>query len=70
MNAKSFNRPSRKVYIVTETPGTPAGAGDLQIIEVKPEQEEAFLKDYEGRIVATGNSIQEVIMKFSELLKS
>ena len=45
------------------------GAEDLKIMEVKPEQEEAFLKEYAGRIMAAGSSIQEVIMKFSESLK-
>jgi len=69
MNAKSFNQAPRKVYIVTDNPCTLVGVEDLQIMEIKPEQEDAFLKDYAGRIIAAGSSIQEVIMKFSASLK-
>lgn len=56
-----------KVYIVKETPGEPVGADDLKIITVKPEDEPAFLRDYDSKIIASGNSIQDVLIRFSEL---
>jgi hypothetical protein len=67
MNAKSFNRPACKVYIVTENPCVLVGAEDMKIMQVRPDQEAAFMKEYAGRIIATGSSIQEVLIKFSQL---
>ncbi|MBS0030036.1 hypothetical protein ACTJJ0_21360 [Chitinophaga sp. 22321] len=52
-----------KNYIVKEA------TGELTIMQVKPEQESAFLAAYEDSIVACGSSIQEVIIKFGELMK-
>lgn len=67
MNAKSFNKVDRKMYIVTENPGKLAGAEDLKIMEVQSDQEAAFHQEYAGRIVAEGSSIQELLIKFSEI---
>jgi hypothetical protein len=57
-----------KVYIVKETSGNIEGADDLKIIKVQPEDEKAFLEEYQGRIIITGSSIQDVLIKFSQLL--
>lgn len=43
--------------------------GELTIVQVKAEQEAAFLAAHEGRILASGSSIQEVLIRFGELLK-
>jgi hypothetical protein len=58
-----------KSYIVSDTPSVLVGGEDLKIMQVRPELEEAFLKEYAGRIIAEGNSIQEAIIRFSEKLK-
>ncbi|WP_205509893.1 hypothetical protein [Longitalea arenae] len=34
----------------------------------RPELEAAFLKEYAGRIIASGNSIQEVLIQFSQFI--
>jgi hypothetical protein len=59
-----------KCTLLQKTPCTLVGAEDLKIMEVRPEQEAAFLKEYAGRILVAGSSIQDVIMKFSASLKS
>jgi hypothetical protein len=48
------------VYIVKEEK-------ELKIIKVKPELDEAFQADYAGRILVSGDSIQEVVIKFGQL---
>jgi len=48
------------VYIVKEE-------NQLKIIKVKPELEEAFRTDYAGRVLVSGDSIQEVLIRFGEL---
>jgi hypothetical protein len=57
-----------KVYIVTENPCTLVGSEDLKIMKVRPELDAAFLKEYEGRIIASGSSIQDVLIQFNELV--
>jgi hypothetical protein len=57
-----------KVYIVTENPCTLVGSEDLKIMKVQPELEATFLKEYEGRIIASGSSIQDVLIRFNELI--
>jgi hypothetical protein len=41
---------------------------DLKIMKVRPELEAAFLKEYAGRIIATGSSIQDALVQFNELI--
>ena len=55
-----------KIYIVTENPCTLVGVEDLKIMQVRPELEAAFLKEYAGRIIVSGSSIQDVIIKFGQ----
>jgi len=40
---------------------------ELKIITVQPHQEVFFQADYEGRILVSGNSTMEALMKFGEL---
>jgi hypothetical protein len=49
-----------RTYIVKEE-------DKLKIITVQAHQEAFFLADYEGRILACGNSTMEALMKFGEL---
>jgi hypothetical protein len=44
--------------------------GNLSLVKVKSEQEQQFLKDYAGRVLLSGDSIQEVIIRLNELLQS
>ena len=53
-----------KVYLVTESPCALVGSESLKIMKVPPQLEAAFLKEYAGRIITAGSSIQEVITKF------
>lgn len=53
-----------KCYLVEPNPG------QYQLVMVKPEQEAAFMKEYAGKILASGDSIQEVVVKFSVLKKN
>ena len=57
-----------KVYIVTENPCTLVGSEDLKIMKVRPELEAVFLKEYAGRIIVTGSSIQDVLIQFNQLI--
>jgi hypothetical protein len=57
-----------KVYIVTENPCALVGCEDLKIMTVQPELEAAFLKEYEGRIIATGTSVQDVLIQYGKLI--
>ncbi|OQP67675.1 hypothetical protein [Niastella populi] len=57
-----------KVYIVTENPCTLVGCEDLKIMTVQPDLEAAFLKEYEGRIIASGNSVQDVLIQYNQLI--
>jgi hypothetical protein len=57
-----------KVYIVTENPCTLVGSEDLKIMKVQSELEAAFLKEYAGRIIVTGRSIQDVLIQFNQLI--
>jgi hypothetical protein len=50
-----------KSYIVKQN-------DELKIMQVKPKVEAAFLEQYKGCIMAEGNNIQEVIIKFSKLM--
>ena len=50
-----------KVYIVQLN-------DDLKIFKVQPQDEAEFLEQYKGRIIAEGDSIQEVIMQFAKLI--
>jgi hypothetical protein len=50
-----------KVYIIREE-------GELKIITVQPPQETDFLREYAGKIIAQGSSIQEVLIRFGELV--
>jgi hypothetical protein len=38
------------------------------IMKVQPELEATFLKEYAGRIIASGSSIQDVIIQFNQLI--
>lgn len=49
------------VYLVKEE-------GKLILMKVKPEQEAEFLVDYKGKILLSGDSIQEVIIRLNELM--
>jgi hypothetical protein len=40
---------------------------EFKIITVRPDQEVFFQADYTGRILASGNSTLEVLLKFNEL---
>ncbi|MES1159397.1 MAG: hypothetical protein ABUM51_01450 [Bacteroidota bacterium] len=40
---------------------------ELKIITVRADQEDFFLADYAGRILASGNNTMEALMKFGEL---
>ncbi len=48
------------VYIVKEEK-------ELKIITVRPDQEVYFQADYAGKILASGNSTLEALLKFNEL---
>lgn len=41
-----------------------------QLMQVKPELEVAFMKEYAGKIITEGNSIHEVLIKFNALEKN
>ncbi len=72
MNAKELQKQienlkaARKVYIVTKSHCTMVGSEELQLMHVRPELEAAFLKEYEGRILVSADSVQEAFMKFNE----
>ncbi len=51
-----------KSYLVQDTDG-------MKIMQVRAELEPEFLKAYAGRIITEGGSIQEMLTRFSELLK-
>ena len=57
-----------KVYIVTENPCTLVGCEDLKIMTVQPELEAEFLKEYAGRIIVTGSSVQDVLIQYGQLI--
>jgi hypothetical protein len=57
-----------KVYIVTENPCTLIGCEDLKLMTVRPELEAEFLKEYAGRIIASGSSIQDVLIQYNRLI--
>ena len=57
-----------KVYIVTENPCALVGCEDLKLMQVQPEMEAAFLKEYAGRIIASGSSIQNVLIQYNQLI--
>ena len=38
----------------------------LKIIQVRPELEEAFQAEYAGKILFSGNSIQDVLIQFGQ----
>lgn len=40
---------------------------ELKIITVKPEQEEAFLQEYETKILCSGDSLAEALQQFGKL---
>jgi len=44
--------------------------GELKLMQVKPSLEAAFMADYAGQILVAGDSIQEVLIKFSALGKN
>jgi hypothetical protein len=48
------------VYIVKE-------GKEVQIITVRPHQEEYFQADYAGKILASGNNTLEAFLKFADL---
>jgi hypothetical protein len=48
------------VYIVKE-------GKEVQIITVRPDQEEFFQADYAGKILASGNNTLEAFLKLGEL---
>ncbi len=48
-----------KTYIVKEKDG-------LKIIQVRPELEEAFQQQYGGMVLFSGNSIQDVLIRFGQ----
>lgn len=41
----------------------------MRIMGVKPEDETSFLEQYQDQILAEGNTIQEVLIKFGQHLK-
>ena len=43
---------------------------ELKIIVVQPGHQEDFHKDYQGKILCSGNSLAEVLENFDELLKN
>ena len=49
-----------KVYIVQLDEG-------LKILKIEPENEAAFLQEYQSCIIATGASIQDVILQFAKM---
>jgi len=49
-----------KYYIVHEN-------GQLKIIRVKPELAAAFLAEYAGRILCSGDSIAEALIRFGQV---
>lgn len=73
MNAnQSHNKnqqPAAKVYIVTTSHCPMVGSEELKLINVRPEDEAAFQKEYEGRILLSADSVQEAFMKFNEYKK-
>jgi hypothetical protein len=52
-----------KVFIVKQE-------DELKIITVKPAQEAAFLEEYNGKIIVKGESIQEALIRFGELMST
>ena len=59
---------SVRVYIVTESHCSMFGIGSLNIHTVPLQQQAAFVKQYEGRILVEANCIGEVLLKFSQWL--
>ena len=58
--------PAGKVYIVTKRTCPMIGSEELKVINVRPEHEAEFQKEYAGRILISADSIQEAFMKFNE----
>ena len=75
MNAKELQKQietlhvARKVYIVTKSTCPMIGSEELQLMHVPLDQEAAFIKEYEGRILVSADSVQEAFMKFNEYKK-
>ncbi|GAA3913143.1 hypothetical protein GO495_24805 [Chitinophaga oryziterrae] len=42
--------------------------GELKIMQVKPADEASFHATYSNQIIASGSSIQEILIKYGELL--
>ena len=59
-------QPAAKVYIVTKSTCPMVGSEELKLINVRPEDEAAFQKEYEGRILVSADSVQEAFIKFNE----
>jgi hypothetical protein len=55
--SKHFKRQIMKTYIVKEE-------NVLKIIQVRPELDEAFHAQYAGKILFSGDSIQDVLIQF------
>jgi hypothetical protein len=53
------------VYLVTKNHCVLSGAEALQRFIVTPAQQPAFLKAYAGRILLSGSSVAEVLIKFA-----
>jgi hypothetical protein len=62
-------QPTPKVYIVTKSHCAMVGSEELKLINVRPEDEAAFLKEYEGRILVSADNVQEAFIKFNEYKK-
>lgn len=62
-------QPTAKVYIVTKSHCTMVGSEELKLMYVRPEDEAAFLKEYEGRILVSADNVQEAFIKFNEYKK-
>ena len=61
--------PASKVYIVTKSTCPMVGSEELKLMYVRPADEAAFLKEYEGRILVSADSVQEAFFKFNEYKK-
>jgi hypothetical protein len=53
------------VYLVTKSHCLVSGIEALQLFIITPAQQPAFLKAYAGRIILSGSSVQEVLVKFA-----
>jgi hypothetical protein len=49
-----------KVYIIQQN-------DELKIMKVQPQDEAAFLEEYESCIVASGQTVQEAIQQFARM---